>query len=1206
MRNHHLSKPLHLYRKAYPFLAFLVFLWALPGMAQEVSSTKTDENHLSEQTIYIPYQNLEAVFEKEGRGVFIPYKEFLDIWTRQTASTGEKEQKKPPIGGVPVAVEYTGKVEGKMATIKAILEVRSLKEGYSLVPLGVSNLSISGAEVLQAAGVGVNAATTGNTQPDTRPDGAFLMIVPDGPGGEKWKTLIQPDLQPLSISDQNLSATTATANATGPRPGSLAAILPGPGLYRFQLTLMLPVVEVPGGKYIEFKGPDAPVSRFTLDVPENKAEFELTPTSAFSCQPAEGDVTRLTAFFGGSEPIRILWKPARVEQERTALLFADLNERVTLREGSTQCVSVLNLQVLLAGLEQVTLALPLSAQILSVSATNLRGWENRNTTDSQKVLINFHSAIKDSIPLSISYEVPAATDTSGERQIPMLVVEGAQRQSGHITVNVPPYLEIRPKQVTGLTQETLADNAAGGQPAAFEYRYLRVPYTLSFDLSKTTPRIWTDVQSLVQIGLDKWVNLTRVQFDVKKAGVFRLDLSCPVGFSDPEILEGDAPVSDYRVLGSEGQRHIEIELKERRSGVFSLLLRCEKPWQPPASDQSATETISVFVPSGVDRIDGYLGVGVHESLAANIAGLGSGRPEDIRTLTGLPGTDKGLPVPLTLGFRYRGEAESPSITFNRRKPRISAETQTLVDIREAFYVLTTHLAYQVEYAGVGEFSFNVPVSIADLIQIDGMAIKEKTKEVTQDLATWKVTLQDKQTGRYELTLRYESPYATVNEATASSRARFEVPRIVPLNVFRSTGLLSVVKSGNLDITPTNQGLEAIDNKELPERLRPPGTFLAFRYDRGTTEEKTPWRLEVAVERHAYLEVPTAIVNCADLHTVVNKEGHQVCLVTYYLQNKRAQYLELVLPEGAQLLSEIFVGDTAEQPAMRATDKKILIRLGNVENPNTSIPVQFAYEQSVPDGEMGILGNLKIEPPELSGTRILQTNWLLFLPEEYVYTHFDGQMTEAHRYRSGWYRWRRYLDWAVPKPGMVEPPVQTVTQQARPMPGQQGESGPKVTIVEEGQRIQLRRLDAPTPVRVHYRKVAWNLVCEMLMFLLAILLGRDLVKRGKMKRLTYCLTAGILAVLVSVLVDPRTAGPYRAFYLGVFCLAVVWVILTLLALWPRRPWKSKPVPPSASTSESTPPPTHLSDNLEIDESMATQEPTGTESKDEGEVEEEKNV
>ena len=33
-----------------------------------------------EQTIYIPYTKLRQIFEKEGRGVFVPYDEFQRLW----------------------------------------------------------------------------------------------------------------------------------------------------------------------------------------------------------------------------------------------------------------------------------------------------------------------------------------------------------------------------------------------------------------------------------------------------------------------------------------------------------------------------------------------------------------------------------------------------------------------------------------------------------------------------------------------------------------------------------------------------------------------------------------------------------------------------------------------------------------------------------------------------------------------------------------------------------------------------------------------------------------------------------------------------------------------------------------------------------------------------------------------------------------------
>ena len=54
-----------------------------------VSTGKTAANEYGRESgspakVYVPYKELKAVFEKEGQGVFLPYKEFQRLW-RQLA-----------------------------------------------------------------------------------------------------------------------------------------------------------------------------------------------------------------------------------------------------------------------------------------------------------------------------------------------------------------------------------------------------------------------------------------------------------------------------------------------------------------------------------------------------------------------------------------------------------------------------------------------------------------------------------------------------------------------------------------------------------------------------------------------------------------------------------------------------------------------------------------------------------------------------------------------------------------------------------------------------------------------------------------------------------------------------------------------------------------------------------------------------------------
>jgi len=1085
-------------------LALLLF--PAPLFAQEKEAVR-----LSEQTIYVPYDQLEKIFEAEGRGVFLPYKEFIELWTRLTPALERKPDERPPVDGVMVAAEYSGKVEGKVAVFDGLFEFKALKEGYSKVPLGAQDLAISEARV---------ASSSTGVEGD-----AFLAVV----------------------------------------DGITTAILPGPGTYRITLRIMVPVEEQPGRKQLRFTGPSTAVSRFQLQVPEENIEFTLRPAAAFTHEPVEDGNTLLSAFFGSAGTVEVAWSPARVETEQPAVVFADVDQRVTFAEGSTHCSASIRLQILLAKLSAITFTVPPSAQVLSVNAPNLKSWDAEREGDRQTVRVELHSPTEGRLAIDLSFEI-AAEAAEGERPVPALLVDAVRRQSGNLSIFSTRTLELRAATTEGVSQEAVPAEGAGQRPL-FVFRYLQVPYRLSFIAARTMPKIEADVYTLVQVGLEKWAVQTRLDYQIKKAGVFQLALLCPEGFRDPEIAGGMENVDDYRLVTADGRQRLEIDLKNKIEGPLSLTVRTDLAWATPDTDTPAVRPIPWFHPVEADRVEGYLGVAVHPSLVANTEALGGMRAEDIRNLGALPAPLEGLGTALTLGFRSRGEAERPQISFLRRKSRVGGEVLTLAEVREAFLKITTTLAYQVDYAGVDTLSFRLPAAVADDLNITGPSIKEKAKTVEDGTATWTVTLQNKQLGRYELKVEHERPYERAAAAAAETAStEIQVPRITPLNVYRETGFLAILKDGNLEVTPAAEGLEAIDNKELPQSLQQPAVFLAYKYDRAAEVEEQAWALSLSIVRHAYVEVPASIVETALLRTALTEEGQEMTEITYYVQNKRAQYLELELPEGARILSDIMVGDAVEQPSRRESDGKLLIRLGAAGAPNQRIPVRLVYDVTETRKDMGIWGKTSIYPPALTGTRILQTWWMVYLPEKYDYTKFSGPMREDYGGRAGWHRWRRYFAWAIPDVGIPAPEPPQITGQAPRVQAAEG-GGLKVTFVEEGKRFILHRLAEPASVTAHYRKRPISITVEILAFVIAVIFGVVLVSRGILGRVAYCVIAGVGAVVLSVLVSPRAAAPYQCFYLGVFVLAIVWAV----SAWMQRPRRPKPPRPGKSPMQAAAPP-----------------------------------
>ncbi|MDB4657690.1 hypothetical protein OAE56_02940, partial [Verrucomicrobiales bacterium] len=107
-----------------------------------------------ERSIYVPYEDLEAVFEQDGRGVFLPYREFLDLWNQINLQDKKEEDVKPPTDGVLESAHYTAVVEGdenQVLAIDAVLTVESFKEkGWAVVPLLKGGMNIAEAETGEA------------------------------------------------------------------------------------------------------------------------------------------------------------------------------------------------------------------------------------------------------------------------------------------------------------------------------------------------------------------------------------------------------------------------------------------------------------------------------------------------------------------------------------------------------------------------------------------------------------------------------------------------------------------------------------------------------------------------------------------------------------------------------------------------------------------------------------------------------------------------------------------------------------------------------------------------------------------------------------------------------------------------------------------------------------------------------------------------
>ena len=119
-------------------------LWALvvalgsvsPVAAQPPTRVSPDdEPTFNEQTIYIPYTKLREVFEKEQRGVFLPYEKFQELWKAARENQPKDLEAKPPVESLINEVSNEAVVSRDVVKVAAKVQIELLGSGWHDVPL---------------------------------------------------------------------------------------------------------------------------------------------------------------------------------------------------------------------------------------------------------------------------------------------------------------------------------------------------------------------------------------------------------------------------------------------------------------------------------------------------------------------------------------------------------------------------------------------------------------------------------------------------------------------------------------------------------------------------------------------------------------------------------------------------------------------------------------------------------------------------------------------------------------------------------------------------------------------------------------------------------------------------------------------------------------------------------------------------------------
>jgi len=501
---------------------------------------------------------------------------------------------------------------------------------------------------------------------------------------------------------------------------------------------------------------------------------------------------------------------------------------------------------------------------------------------------------------------------------------------------------------------------------AAAFQFLKPDFALNVLVEPLQPQIEAIVRNRVRIGTEQIHLDARVDYTIKRAGVFALRLALPREFRI-ESVHGNE-MAQWMEKSDGNDRVVEVTLKQRTLGNCSLQLGLVKAQK----ELPKTMEVAGVHPLDTVKLTGYVVVSSEVGVQTRTASFEGLTEVPVNTV---PEGGAGLaykfiagePVPAATPWKL-------SVANETVDPWVRAEVVNWLTLTESLVTGRALVRYEIQNAPVKEFRLKIPAAFRN-VEITGANIRRRDQNGDE----WRVELQNKVVGVHVLTVTWEQPMSVKGQGAESL---FDAVGVEAPGVERETGVMAILSKSQLQIVPKSASAELIraDVQELPDWAgrADESTVLVYRYLR------PGYKLSLAAQRFAQAEVLQALIEDARLTTVVADDGQMMTELALSVRNNGRQFLEINLPNGAQVWSA-FVAGQAVRPSLR--DGRLLLPLERASDAATPVELIYVSADKFPRRK----GAVTLASPALD-VPVKSARWELYLPPDYGYSRFGGTMT----------------------------------------------------------------------------------------------------------------------------------------------------------------------------------------------------------------------
>jgi len=777
--------------------------------------------------------------------------------------------------------------------------------------------------------------------------------------------------------------------AAAPEP---ALFIPGPGIYRLDLTVRMKVTRQGGWRRASGRIPAAVATALDLGVPQARTEVLLQGVQDRGAYRTDRDGTVIATAVDERGYFGVQWRPVVDEGEVDRSLTAESSVLLDVQEDRLYEVWKTDLFFRRGERGFFQADVPAGCLIEKVAGPNVRGWEldaGAGAGGAARLTVKMlkPSQERETFTIVLWRARQGDGDKAALITAPVIVVPEAVRHTGRITLRHSPLLALRVMPGEGVRRTDLAAGneiaalAAGtserplGMVAFQTYDCTGVPFELAIECEPTRLELKAAFQTILRVAERKRAIETRVEVTPAERPLYELVFDVPPELTvkavmAPGVYEWSVPPSGK---GTKLLVRFAGGIRERTSLVIKgELARSGK------ADEVVLPRLALAGAREQEGDIAVLGEPAFDIKAIQLENVEAVLPKKLHAW--LRPEQREL---VRLALHHGGGAYSGRLQVTGRQPDVSCVTVSNVRVTDRAIEETVLLSFTIRNAGVRELSFLLPAHLADA-RISVPLLRRKTIMPVEGSAMImaRLELQDEVMNEVKVLVELDRLLVQGREETVT------LPEIITGRADRRYLALETAGRDEV-IAGASEGLEQL-GRQQKEWAAVAALFRGGSARTFVSSSSGPARLRYSTRERKAVETAGARIGLGETVLFVDASGAYRGRQTYQVDNQTEQFLEITMPAGAALWAAEVAGE-AVKPVKSQADGQGTVRIPLVKTAAGDLDYSVVLHYGGIEEGIGSVSAVEFPLMRVKNIGVELSQVELRLPSDRKWFRFDGTM-----------------------------------------------------------------------------------------------------------------------------------------------------------------------------------------------------------------------